>query len=114
MRSAVPDPDMATSSPAAIAARAIVVPTLPAPTMPRRRSPVSPLNMGSSVLPRRALIGRNRLNRRTLKQLPHARNHLTPVELERRQPLFVVPSSGGVGQSEPTEHDQPNAGRRHG
>jgi hypothetical protein len=53
--SADPDPEMATSYPAAIAARAIVVLSLPAPTMPRRRSlgsglTVSPLGARASSI----------------------------------------------------------------
>src|ERR1700730_12950561 len=98
MRSAVADPDMATSYPAAIAARAIVVPTLPAPTMPTRRSPVTALDTGLSRLPGRGLYGWNGGNRLTSQQRRLRLNPFESVELVRRQPLFVRHSSGGVGQ----------------
>src|SRR5438128_4196744 len=106
MRSAVPDPDMATSYPAAIAARAIVVPTRPAPTMPRRRSPLSPLDTGLSRHTGGDVGGWNRGNWMIGQELAHPRNHLAPVELDRRQPLFVRHSPGGVGQVESTEPEQ--------
>src|SRR6267378_6502062 len=108
MRSAGPDPEMTTLYPAAIAARAIVVPTLPAPTMPRRRSPVSLLDMGLNSHSRGDMARWNWRNRMIGEQLAHPRNHLAPVELDRRQPLLVRHPPGGVGQVESTEPEQPH------
>src|SRR6202022_2455857 len=114
MRSAVPDPEMATSYPAAIAARAIVVPTRPAPTIPRRRSPVSSLYTGLSRNRRGEVTGRNRGYRMIRQQLAHPRNDLAPVELDRRQPLSVRHSSRGVGQIESTQPEEAHHRRNFG
>src|SRR3984893_6717591 len=108
MRSAAPDPEIATSYPAAIAARAIVVPTLPAPTIPRRRSPVSPLDTGLSRHPRGDGARWNGGNGMIGEQFAHPRDQLAPGELDCRQPLFVRHSSSGVRQVKSTEPEQPH------
>src|SRR2546430_13251043 len=97
MRSAPPDPDMATWYPAAIAARAMVVPTRPAPTMPRRPSPVSPLDMDLRRHRFGGITGRNLGYRMMGQQLAHPRNYLPPVKLDPRHPLLERHSSRGPG-----------------
>src|SRR5258708_5667522 len=90
MRSAGPDPDRATSYPAAIAIWAIVVPNLPAPTMPRRKSPPPMLGTGACGVVRRRALGRqHRLNRLAPcgQQLADPRNHLAAIQLDRRCPV---------------------------
>src|SRR2546427_5839088 len=90
MRSAGPDPEIATSYPPATAARAMAVPALPAPTMPRRRSVGSLLDTGCSrVRGRRALVPSCRLAGRTREQLPDSRDHLPTVQIDGRHLLFV-------------------------
>src|SRR5690348_11474077 len=103
MRSAAPDPEMATSYPDAIAARAIVVPTLPAPTMPRRRAAVSVLDTGLSRHRRGEVAGGNLGNQMIGEQLAYPRNHLASVEFDRRQPLFMRHAPSGISEVEPTK-----------
>src|SRR6266851_2434476 len=113
MRSAGPDPDIATSNPPATAARAIALPALPAPTMPRRRSVASLLNTGC-VRGRRDLVVRCRLLRRIREQLPDSRDHLPSVQLDGRHLLFVWYPPGRVGQVEPAEPEDANDPRNFG
>src|SRR4030081_3831455 len=98
MRSAGPEPDMATSYPPATAARAIAVPALPAPTMPRRPSVASPLNTGGSRAPaRRVFFARPKRLGRIREQVPDSRDHLPSVQLDGRHLLFVGYSTGRIG-----------------
>src|SRR6266852_8333016 len=107
MRSAGPDPDIATSYPPATAARAIAVPALPAPTMPRRRSVASLLNTGC-IRGRRDLVVRCQLAGRIREQLPDSRDHLPSVQLDVRHLLFVWYPPSRVGQVEPAESEKAN------
>src|ERR1700674_4527458 len=108
IRSAAPDPDMATSHPPAVAARAIVVPTFPAPTIPKRRPAISALNTGRSSRGPRAHAGGGLLNRGFCEKFPHARNHLASVQLDGRHLLFVGYSPRGVSKVESAETQQAN------
>src|ERR1700692_1364381 len=110
MRSPGPDPDIATSYPAATAARAMVVPTLPAPTMPRRRSADSPLDTGGSSN-RRRQAGGIRLLGRMCEQFPDPRNHLSSVQLDGRHPLLLGYSPSRVRPVEPAEPELPTDAR---
>src|SRR6202022_904424 len=118
LRSADPDPEIATSYPPATAARAIAVPALPAPTIPRRRSVGSLLDTGCSrVRRRRALVAWRWLIGRFREQFPDSRDHLPSVQLDGRHLLFVWDSPGRVGQVEPAEPekaDDPSDLGRHG
>src|SRR5437660_10618101 len=115
MRSEGPEPDIATSYPAATAARAKAAPALPAPTLPRRRSVASPLNpRRSRVRARRALVAWCRLLGRIREQLPDSRDHLPSVQLDGRHLLFVWDSPGRVGQVEPAEPEKANNRRNLG
>src|SRR5216683_1930240 len=107
MRSAGPDPDIATSYPPATAARAKAVPALPAPTIPRRRSVDSLLDTGC-VRGRRDLVVRCRLLRRIREQLPDARDHLPSVQLDGRHLMFVWYSPRRIGQVEAAEPEEAN------
>src|SRR5713226_9170876 len=113
MRSADPDPEIATSYPPATAARAIAVPALPAPTMPRRRSVASLLNTGC-IRGRRDLVVRCQLAGRIREQLPDSRDHLPSVQLDGRHLLFVWYSPGRIGQVEPGEPEEANDPRNFG
>src|ERR1700737_5014267 len=115
IRSAAPDPEIATSYPPATAARAIAVPALPAPTMPRRRSVGSLLDTGCSrVRRRRALVAWRWLIGRFREQFPDSRDHLPSVQLDGRHLLFVWDSPGRVGQVEPAEPEKANDPRNFG
>jgi len=89
----------------------------------RRREPRS-----ADRRPRRISAGetaerRRRADPTASPRAPHARapspllsararaDHLTPVELDRRHPLFVGDLSEGVGQVEPAQPEQPDGGR---
>src|SRR3979490_1707270 len=114
MRSAGPEPDIATSYPPATAARAIAVPALPAPTMPRRRS-VTSLDTGwSPVRPRRATNAWRQLLGRIGEQFPDSRDHLPSVQLDGRHLLFVWYSPGRVRQIEAAEPEKANDPRNFG
>src|ERR1700674_302026 len=107
MRSADPDPEIATSYPPATAARAIAVPALPAPTMPRRRSVGSLLDTGRSpVRAREAPVAWSRHLVRIREQLPDSRDHLPSVQFDGPHLLFVRNSPGGVGQIEPAQPEK--------
>src|SRR5713101_4749480 len=109
MRSAAPDPDIATSYPPATAARAMAVPALPAPTMPSRRSVTSLLATGRSrVRGRRALVACCQLIGRIREQFPDSRDHLPSVQLDGRHLLFVWHSPGRISQVEPAEPEEAN------
>src|SRR5467141_1579203 len=115
MRSADPDPEIATSYPPATAARAIAVPALPAPTMPRRPSVGSLLDIGRSpIRARQARVAWCRLLGRIREQLPHSRDHLPSVQLDGRHLLFVRYSPRRVGQVEPAEPKKANDPRNFG
>src|SRR2546426_1600556 len=115
MRSANPDPEIATSYPPATAARAIAVPALPAPTIPRRRSVGSLLDTGRSpVRARQAGVAWCRLLGRIREQLPDSRDHLPSVQFDGRHLLFVRYSPRRVGQIEPAQPEQANDPRNFG
>src|ERR1700682_4255996 len=96
-----------------MAARAIVVPSLPAPTMPRRRSTVSLRDMSFGAV-RGPLTGRYRPDAGMVEQLPDAGDHLPPVQGDHLHPLLVGHRSSGVGQVEASESEQSNVRRELG
>src|ERR1022692_624929 len=108
MRSGGPEPEMAMSYPALIAARATVVPIFPAPTMPRRRSVGLLLDIRGSVIRRRRRTRGCRLGGWLREQLSDAWNHLAPIELDRRHSLLVRHSPSGIRPVESAEPELPN------
>src|SRR3981189_1670889 len=115
MRSAGPEPEIATSYPAATAARAKAVPALPAPTIPRRRSVGALLDTGGSrVRARRDLFAWSQLLGWLREQLSDSRDHLPSVQVDGRHLLLMWYSPGRVGQIEPAEPEKANDPRNFG
>src|SRR4030088_817342 len=88
MRSAGPEPDIATSYPAATAARAKAVPALPAPTIPRRRSVGALLDTGRSRVRAGREVAWCRLLGWLREQLSDSGDHLPSIQLDGRHLLF--------------------------
>jgi hypothetical protein len=81
--------------------------------MARPSAASPPKDTGSSGLRfRHTSTSRSRLSGRICKQLPNPGNHLTSVELDGRQLLFVGYSPRGAGKIESAEPEPPDD-RRH-